>query len=184
VTVPPPSAPQPRSPRSQSNIASTREAGLWAETLVARWLTQQGWEILQQRWHCRWGELDLVAHSPNAQTNEATIAFVEVKARSGKSWDLNGRLAITAQKQAKLGKAAAMFLAEHPPLAHLPCRFDVALVQVHPRSAKLNRHDRLFSDSSCEILIELGQPIGFPTCCLSLQHYIPAAFEFLESKKG
>lgn len=183
MTIPPPSAPQPRSPRSsstQSTKASTRETGLWAEALVAQWLKQQGWKILQRRWHCRWGELDLVAHQPHRQANEATIAFVEVKARSGKSWDFNGRLAITEQKQTKLWKAAALFLAEHPPLMHLPCRFDVALVQVHPRFAKSNRCDRFSPDSPSEIIIQLGQPIGFPSCCLSLQHYIPAAFELLE----
>lgn len=183
MTVPPQHHPQSRSLRSNPKAASTREAGVLAEALVAQWLVQQGWDILQQRWHCRWGELDLVAHSADRKIGDASLTFVEVKARGGGNWDLDGRLSITPQKQAKLWKAAKMFLADHPPLAHLPCRFDVALVRVHPRLQSANNNhgsDRLPPKSLCGVQIELGQPVAFETCCLSLQHYIPSAFEPLE----
>jgi putative endonuclease len=106
--------------------------GILGESLVAEWLQTQGWTILEQRWQCRWGELDLVARSQTATGNDRpiapTIAFVEVKTRSRNSWDANGLLALTPQKQAKLWKAAQLFLTDHPQWADLPCRFDVALV--------------------------------------------------------
>lgn len=149
--------------------SSQQQTGDLAEELVAQWLQQQGWSILYRRWHCRWGELDLIAYSPmNSPDRPASIAFVEVKARRRGNWDLDGRLAITAQKQAKLWQTAELFLATYTQYAQLPCRFDVALVRIHPRSvcAKPSASP-----------IKLGQPVSVETGCFSLQHYVPAAFE-------
>ncbi|MGI0490135.1 YraN family protein, partial [Pantanalinema rosaneae CENA516] len=118
-----------RSPRSQPQSTATPDPGMLGEALVAQWLQGRGWVVLYQRWHCRWGELDLVIAQREPESDRLlSIAFVEVKTRSSGNWDANGLLAITPQKQAKLWKAAQCFLAEHPQLAQLPCRFDVALV--------------------------------------------------------
>jgi putative endonuclease len=102
-----------------------RQLGDRGETLVAGWLRQQGWQIVAQQWHCRWGELDLIAQHPNP---EIGIAFVEVKTRRRSGLDQGGKLAITAQKQQKLWRAAQHFLMAQTQYANLPCRFDVALV--------------------------------------------------------
>jgi len=105
---------------------------------VAQWLRTQGCEILYQRWHCRQGELDLIARQTQ-QTQpqpQPILLFIEVKTRSARNWDANGLLAITPKKQAKLWQAASLFLADHPILADLPCRFDVALVSYRWQSAK------------------------------------------------
>ena len=128
----------PRAPRKATTPAAP-DLGQLGEQLTARWLQRRGWRLLAQRWHCRWGELDLVmgraiapADQPNpaAPTDQyAAIAFVEVKTRRDRGWDEAGKLAITPHKQAKLWKAAALFLAEYPQWAELPCGFDVALVQ-------------------------------------------------------
>ncbi|NJN91478.1 MAG: YraN family protein [Leptolyngbyaceae cyanobacterium SL_5_14] len=128
----PVNASSPNSSQPAKPGKPTQTIGVLAEDLVADWLIGQGWEVLQRRWHCRWGELDLVAKgfvsdSKNA-TPQPTLAFIEVKARSRGNWDANGLLSITLRKQAKLWQAAQLFLAEQPELAELPCRFDVALV--------------------------------------------------------
>ncbi|MGF1458323.1 MAG: YraN family protein [Leptolyngbyaceae cyanobacterium] len=106
--------------------SSTKQLGDDGEGLVAQWLQQQGWQILAQQWHCRWGELDLIARHPDPAVG---VAFVEVKTRHRSGIDQGGRLAITLQKQQKLWHSAQLFLAEHPEYCDLPCRFDVALVQ-------------------------------------------------------
>ena len=52
---------------------SRKQLGDRGEALVAAWLQQQGWRIVAQQWHCRWGELDIVARSP---APEESLAFV------------------------------------------------------------------------------------------------------------
>ena len=40
----------------------TYSPGAQAETRVSSLLQQQGWQLLDRNWSCRWGELDLVLH--------------------------------------------------------------------------------------------------------------------------
>lgn len=151
------------------------QLGILGETLVAQWLQSQGWQILQQRWHCRWGELDLVAQwTPTTPKAEPILAFVEVKTRQKGNWDADGVMAITARKQAKLWKTARLFLASHPDLALLPCRFDVALVscQVQARPST-----RLHTTPSAPLTT---YPIPNTNAHLVLQDYIASAFEGVE----
>ena len=100
-----------------------KKVGDRGEMLVAQLLQSNGWEILETQWRCRWGELDLIARDCQ------WLLFIEVKTRSNRNWDDDGSLAITPKKQAKLIRAASIFLGEHPQLATLSCRFDVALVR-------------------------------------------------------
>lgn len=157
----------PRSPRSKS--AKTAEIGQIAEIFVAQWLTEQRWQIIAQRWHCRWGELDLVMLTP-----DRSVSFVEVKARSRGNWDADGLLAITATKQNKLVRAAQAFLSAQPQWAELPCRFDVAIVYAQPRQRTPSPDQAAARD---EATIQFGQPVPIGAYCLTLQHYIPAAFD-------
>jgi putative endonuclease len=138
--------------------------GRLAEQLVAQWLQQQNWQILEQRWHCRWGELDVIALQPQ----RSCLAFVEVKARSRGNWDADGLLAIPLRKQEKLGLAAQVFLATYPNYAQWPCRFDVAAVRVQPVSQTTR------SGSSA---IQIGKPVVQDGYVLTLLHYIPSAFD-------
>lgn len=173
---------------------TTQAIGVLAENLVAHWLVGQGWEILQHRWHCRWGELDLVAKGaiapiPKDATPQPVLAFVEVKARSRGNWDETGLMSITPKKQAKLWQAAQLFLAEQSELADLPCRFDVALVSYgrSPRPIPKRTNSPAAEDiiptvsrqTSPVIFtpVQLGQPLVVSGYRLILQQYISSAFE-------
>jgi putative endonuclease len=101
-----------------------QQLGIAGEALVADWLQQQHWQILAQRWTCRWGELDLVAFQPQQQQ----LAFVEVKSRRAHSLDQTGMLAITPQKRLRLQRSALTWLARQPDYQGFALRFDVALV--------------------------------------------------------
>ncbi|MCG8364081.1 MAG: YraN family protein [Pseudanabaenales cyanobacterium] len=148
------------------------DIGALGEELAATWLKQRGWRILQRRWRCRWGELDLIAFRQDSiahhPTDDVSLIFVEVKTRSRGNWDADGLLSVTSQKQAKLWQAARLFLAEHPELANLPCRFDVALVS-RQRLLRKNRAPQSLDCLTC--------PIPGTTQELILQDYIPSAFE-------
>lgn len=169
---------------------SRLKLGELGEALVAQWLTTAGWQVIQQRWHCRWGELDIIAvnepgdrpslersslvTTPDSQTRRSRVhppqgdrpelAFVEVKTRSRGNWDADGLLAITPTKQRKLWQSAELFLAEHSHYALYPCRFDVALVSHIPAR----------SPQSDPPLAEMpGTRSGYRLC---LQTYLPNAF--------
>ena len=96
----------------------------WAEGLVARFYECSGYEIVARNWHCREGELDIVAISASA--TGTIIAVVEVKARATTSFGSPFE-AVTQVKQKKLRIAATKFLASHRDL-HGEIRFDVVAV--------------------------------------------------------
>lgn len=159
---------------AQTSNAGTSDVGALGEALVAQWLCDRGWLLLRQRWHCRWGELDLVAGQPSPQqpAQPITLSFVEVKTRSRGNWDCDGALAMTARKRSKLWKTAQLFLIEHPNWAELPCQFDVALVccrRITARGAGLPQSDTTASDS-------VQAKAAIAGYYLTLQDYIPAAF--------
>lgn len=174
------------------NPEGVPDLGQLAEAFVAQWLLQQGWQILHRRWHCRWGELDLIASPP-----AGSLVFIEVKARRRGSWDEGGLLAITPKKQQKLWKAAAVFLTRHPQFANLPCRFDVALVhsRLLPQPPQRLTQPRVPAETpppstqqqkgrslDQQLLIQTSQPIQPGTAIaiagyqITLQHYISDAF--------
>ncbi|MGF1570517.1 MAG: YraN family protein [Nodosilinea sp.] len=118
---------------------SKAELGTLGETLVANWLTAKGWRLQARQWRCPWGELDLVmAQGPASASGH--LAFVEVKTRSQGNWDAYGLMAITRSKQAKLWKAAQLYLLKHSQWAEATCRFDVALVACNQGPTPVQDH--------------------------------------------
>lgn len=91
--------------------------GLWGEEQAAAYIKTLGGTILETRWRCRFGELDLVAEWGEY------LCFVEVKLRKSDAF-APARAFVTASKQHKLRVAAEYYLAQHP--TGLQPRFDVA----------------------------------------------------------
>lgn len=100
---------------------STRETGARYEILAAEFLRKQGYEILEQNFYSRNGEIDIVAKDGE------TLVFVEVKYRSClKAGDPTE--AVDKRKQERIRKTAGYYLyARNIPEEHL-CRFDVVAV--------------------------------------------------------
>lgn len=88
------------------------------EKVVADCLTARGFRILARQWRCRWGEIDIIARTP-----QGIVCFVEVKTRAGpdNAWI---REAVTPAKQRRIRNAASVYLAQEN--LDCPCRFDVA----------------------------------------------------------
>ena len=151
-----------------------KKIGDLGEHLVARWLQLQNYEILQHNWRCRWGEIDLIARNGNSDA----IAFVEVKTRSVNNWDADGLLAITASKQQKLLKTASLFIAAHPYLEDIPCRFDVALVgyQDNCLTESKFKYQKIL-DSIAISQVEIAQTIAIDETRLTLKDYLKNAFD-------
>jgi putative endonuclease len=107
--------------------------GLLGEELLSQWVLHKGGVVLEKRWHCSLGELDLVAL--NAQ---GELIFIEVKTRSAANIDQDGVLSVTRSKQAKIIRSAKIYLLRHPQHRSRNCRFDIALVRYQPIAADRN----------------------------------------------
>lgn len=94
--------------------------GVAAEALAASFLLSQGLAIAHRNYHCRFGEIDLVAR------DGATLVFVEVRQRRSDSFG-GAAASITAAKRARLAAAARHYIARYRTIP--PCRFDVVLIQ-------------------------------------------------------
>lgn len=116
---------QSRTQRSRSRSALP---GAWAEQRALRLLRQRGWRLLASRWHCRWGELDLVVAKPGR------LLVVEVKGRRRCGADGWGVAALGAGKRRRLARALSCWLAENPLQAQLPLEVVCALVPLPPAS--------------------------------------------------
>ncbi|MEM7593756.1 MAG: YraN family protein [Cyanobacteria bacterium P01_A01_bin.83] len=146
-----------------------KEIAVFGEQLIARWLELQNYDLLEQNWRCRWGEIDLIAQERATKA----IAFTEVKTRSLFNWDADGLLAVNAAKQHKLLQTASLFLAQYPHLAQLPCRFDVGLV-----SYSYHKSPRHNSPPLSQIdHLNIGQPIMIDRYQLTIRDYLEAAFD-------
>ncbi len=147
---------------------SIDDLGKLGETLVAEWVPSKGGQVLATRWHCTFGEIDVVAL--NAQGD---LIFIEVKTRSPRNIDEDGVLAVTRTKQRKLIQSAKLFLLKHPSHRSRNCRFDIALVratQCHSVKPKLPNTSKSKTRSSA-----FTRTIGAHE--LTLVNYIVNAFE-------
>ncbi len=95
-----------------------RLLGRWGEAKTAELLRKRGYTILAAGYHCRFGEIDLIA------AYDKYLCFIEVKLRKDASF-APGRAAVDRRKQQKLRTTAQCWLAEHPEVELQP-RFDVA----------------------------------------------------------
>jgi putative endonuclease len=98
--------------------------GRSGEDLAARWYEAQGFEVLARNWHCREGELDIIAR--RAQL----LVFCEVKARTTDAFGVPAE-AVGPVKQAKIRRLAALWFAAQARSSETsrrggPVRFDVA----------------------------------------------------------
>ena len=101
-----------------------KETGALGEQAAADYLLEKGYELLARNWHCRWGELDLVARK------EEILAFVEVKTRKPGAM-VSPLEAVNRTKRRKVIRSAQAYLMELGETELQP-RFDVAAVTVFP----------------------------------------------------
>ena len=113
---------------------SRREAehrGHAGESLAALWLRLKGYRILAQRLKTHAGEIDLVAAAPVGPG-----CFIEVKARG---LARAAAEAVGENQQARIARAACLYLASRPQLARRGSRFDI--VAIAPRGLPVHHRD-------------------------------------------
>ena len=107
--------------KSDTGTGSSRAVGRYYEELASRYLEEAGYHILERNFHCRQGEIDIIAQQ------EGYLCFIEVKYRSsGVCGDALG--AVSYKKQEKISRAALYYLTVHGYSESYPGRFDVLAI--------------------------------------------------------
>ena len=95
------------------------KAGDHAERIAAAYLEDQGLAVIESRYRCRWGEIDLILRERN------TVVFAEVRLRRSKAFG-GAAYSVDRRKQARIIATARHYLAGAREAA---CRFDVVLLE-------------------------------------------------------
>lgn len=105
---------------------SGRGKGYFAETIAAEFLKKNGYEIIQQNYYYRRGEIDIVAKEGD------TLVFVEVKSRKNTGFGLPEE-SVTPKKQELIRRTAEGYVLEYQ-IQNTDCRFDVVSVVMHSQT--------------------------------------------------
>lgn len=105
-----------------SDPARNAAVGASGERIAAHLLERDGGTIIARNWHCRGGELDLVALD-----SDGTLVCVEVRVRTGAA---HGSAAdsVVGPKAKRVLIAVAAFLDAHPAYADHLVRIDVVAI--------------------------------------------------------
>ena len=100
-------------------MATANVNGAWGERKAAAFLRKKGLRVVERNFSCRFGEIDIIAE------NKDFLIFCEVKLRKSDAFGAP-REFVTAQKQQRLRKTAALYLSQYP--TEKQPRFDVVEV--------------------------------------------------------
>ena len=109
---------------------NTQEIGKIGEDYAEKFLNSQSCKILFRNYYTRFGEIDIIALSP-----ERELIFAEVKARRTLSFG-HPQQALNRHKIYRLRKTALVFLQNHPEIRFRSWRIDLLAL-------KLGRQGRL-----------------------------------------
>ena len=103
--------------------------GQRGEQLAAEYLKRQDYTILATNWHCKNGEIDIVAQKAD------TLVFVEVRTRRSESTE-GAFESITPRKRSRMMAAAQAYVAAHE-LDHADWRVDMIGIAIPKRGAPI-----------------------------------------------
>jgi len=108
-----------------------RGLGEEQEQIAAVYLRAEGYEIIEQNFRCKIGEIDIIARA------DGYIRFVEVKYRSNKRIGIPEE-AVNFKKQRLISKTASYYMMKNRISMDTPCCFDV--VAIFDNEIKLYRN--------------------------------------------
>lgn len=102
-------------------MRNNRRLGAEKETLAAEYLKANGYQILEQNYFTRTGEIDLIAKE------NGYLVFLEVKYRKNTATGYPEE-SVHYQKQQRIIRAARYYMLTHGYGEYTPCRFDVVAI--------------------------------------------------------
>ena len=97
------------------------QIGTEKEQAAKQFLQKQGLRFIEQNFHCKFGEIDLIFEDPTTEQ----ITFVEVRYRNSNRFG-GAAASVTVQKQQKIKKSALFYLSQRKLEPNL--RFDVIAI--------------------------------------------------------
>jgi putative endonuclease len=94
-----------------------KQLGAFGEDIACSYLESKGYKIIERNFSCRAGEVDIIGIDGD------TIAFIEVKSRTGVSYG-NPSEAVGFTKKGRIVKTALFYMTKHSLFDYM-CRFDV-----------------------------------------------------------
>ena len=95
-----------------------KEYGSFGESRAVEYLDNKNYEVLEQNFRCRIGEIDIIAK------DKENLVFIEVKTRSSIYYGLPGE-SVNFRKQQTIGRCAKIYLVSKKKYKDINCRFDV-----------------------------------------------------------
>ncbi len=121
-----------------------RRTGTFGEDLAQKYLQERGYLIVQRSFRTRFGEIDIIAISPDKKY----LCFVEVKTRRQSLFG-NPVEAVDERKVRKIISVAEEFLSSHHKIQDievksLSVRFDVISVEIVSNDVKIQHIENAF----------------------------------------
>jgi putative endonuclease len=110
--------------------ASNRQKGTLGEAIAVNFLKQNGYEVIEQNYYYRHGEIDIIAKEQDA------LVFVEVKSRKSAKFGAPEEF-VTPKKQELLRRTAEGYMIERN-IGEANCRFDVVAIILKEGKAECN----------------------------------------------
>jgi putative endonuclease len=116
--------------------AHAQSLGELGERVAEKWLREKGWRVLQRRFRSGHRDIDLIVE------RNATVAFVEVKCRSGLEFGSPVE-AVNWFKQKQIAKSASSWISLHGRFGEA-YRFDVVGVWVNGDRVRVRHVENAF----------------------------------------
>ena len=104
-----------------SEKINSRKIGSEKEQQAKQYLEQQGYQILEQNFYARGGEIDLIGKE------DGYLVFIEVKYRTSSKAG-HPLEVVTSSKQNKVIRTAQYYMYKNHISEETPCRFDVVAI--------------------------------------------------------
>lgn len=106
-----------------------KDIGKRGEKIAVTYLQHSGYTILEQNYHCKLGEIDIIAYDHHI------LVFLEVRTKSSLDFGLPQE-SINLKKQHQISKVALEYISRKK-LKNIPARFDVIAISLSEGKEKL-----------------------------------------------
>lgn len=120
-------------------MATEKESlGKLGEDLACKYLQKKGYKIIERNYWQRWGELDIVARSP-----EKVLVLVEVKTVKGAPPPITGEDQFTNAKSRKFKRTAELYANQSKLLTDKGWRIDLVTITVDGDQFDLKHYENV-----------------------------------------